>query len=107
VEEVIACNSVLNWFPLVSQGLGELQRQEPEKGWRKAKVCPDIRCRGTFCVGFRAVVGSKDCSAAVPMVCEYFHASAVGGHLGVYKSISKIGEILLGRICINRYVIGC
>jgi hypothetical protein len=31
-------------------------------------------------------------TAAVPMVCEYFHASPVRGHLGVYKSISKIRQ---------------
>jgi hypothetical protein len=29
-EELVVCDSVLNGFPLVFQGLGELQREDPE-----------------------------------------------------------------------------
>jgi hypothetical protein len=99
-EEVVVCNAVLNGFPLAFQDLGNLQRQDPElekitvrlekgEGVPGYSLSRDVLCWVPSRGGGQKIVVP---TAAVHMICEYFHTSPVGGHLGIYKSISKIRE---------------
>jgi transposase InsO family protein len=94
----VESNLVLTDFPLAFEEIAQLQRQDsmldsiraqPEKGdvvkgYSLSKGI--IFCRSSRRGSPKFVVPA----AAIPMVFAYFHESTLGGHLGVFKTISKI-----------------
>ena len=99
------CHLNLTAFPLAFQEMGQLQREDPVLAGIIAKLegGDNVRnyslSKGTlYCHainrrGQKLVVPT----AAIPMVLAYFHASPLGGHLGVFKTINKIRSLFIWK----------
>ena len=97
-SEQVESNVVLTDFPLAFEEIAQLQRQDSTLASIRAQLEKGDVVKGyslskgiIFCRSSRRgspkVVVPK---AAIPMVFAYFHESTLGGHLGVFKTISKI-----------------
>jgi hypothetical protein len=98
VPNQMECLLALTNFPLAFCEFGQLQREDPvlrdivallEKGdivgnYSLSKGI--LYCRSSRGRELKLVVPA----AAIPMVFAFFHESTLGGHLGVFKTISKI-----------------
>jgi len=98
----IESHLVLTEFPLAFQELGQLQQEDPTLAGIVAQL---EKC--DMVDGYSLSKGILYCrlkkrgdpklvvpTAAIPMVIAYFHESELGGHLGVFKTTSKIVRIL-------------
>jgi hypothetical protein len=99
------CHLNLTAFPLAFQELGQLQREGPVLASIIAKLEEGdnvqnyslskgtLYCHASKRRGQNLVVPA----AAIPMVLAYFHASPLGGHLGVFKTINKIRSLFIWK----------
>ena len=96
--EQVESHLVLTDFPLAFQELAQLQWEDPTLAGSVAQLEKDYMVGGyTLSKGILYCHSSKRgdpklvvTAAAIPMVFAYFHESPLGGHLGVFKTISKI-----------------
>jgi len=91
-------NVVLADFPLAFEGILPHQEKDEVLGPILRKIregeehAPYFISKGVLCCHSRQKGGPKVVLPAIliPMVFEYFHASTVGGHLGIHKTIARI-----------------
>ena len=102
---LVECHLALTKFPLAFQDFGELQKEDSvlagvvaqlEKG---ENVGNYLLSKGILYCQSRS---RRDPKIVVPtmatsMVFTYFHDSSLGGHLGVFKTISKIRSQFVGK----------
>jgi hypothetical protein len=93
-------SSILTRFPIAFQELAELQRQDVELKiiieWmeRRENVPKSFLSKGILCFSGHVHSERKIVlpMATVDRVFKYFHSSRLGGHLGLFRTLSKIRQ---------------
>jgi hypothetical protein len=77
--------------PEFFQLIDKLENKESVTEFSLFKGC--LHCRSRFDLKQNVAMPAE----AVPMLFDYYHSSPLCGHLGVFKTISKIREIFIWK----------